>query len=131
MSRDIRIGQLRYRVKLMQVSAVPSPTSPNQEDTFLEIATVYADVVPVGTQTWLAGQIAGTQYQTEFDAITHRITIRYHPGLDRFSYVSRERIRPDGVPTIERYRVHRTERWEGRDRFLIIDAEQVFEKEDL
>lgn len=78
---------------------------------------VWADIAPVGTQSWLAGQ------QSEASAVTHRITIRWRPFVDRHHVVLRTVRLPDGSVRYETYRIHRSGEWQGRHRFLILDAE--------
>lgn len=78
---------------------------------------VWADIAPVGTQSWLAGQ------QTEASAVTHRITIRWRPFADRYHVVLRTINLPDGSARRETYRIHRSGERQGRHRFLILDAE--------
>lgn len=115
-----RIGDLRWRVTLARRTHVVDPNdfgAVMPQELYTDQRDVQADIRPVGTAAYLAGQ------QLEIGAITHRITLRWQPTLTEQHVVLRRLIQPDGTPRTEVYRIHRVEAWAGRQRFSIIDAE--------
>lgn len=109
------IGQLRFLVTLASRVQAPDDTTGITE-TFGNRMDVYADVTPIGLQTYIAGQQIDTPY-------SHRIVIRWIDDLDLFDVVLRTITRADGTDRQELYRIRRMAEWEGRQRFVVIDAE--------
>ncbi|MDO9711971.1 phage head completion protein, partial [Paracraurococcus lichenis] len=78
MAVDIRIGDLRYEVTLARRHHSPAPdiNDPKMVTSFTDRQSIRANIVPTGTMTYL------NSIQTEINAITHRITIRWRAGIE-------------------------------------------------
>lgn len=85
-------------------------------ETFVEIARMRADVQPSGPMTFYGSAQIDTP-------VTHRITMRWLDGLDTTCVVLRDTRRPDNTVRREIFRVRRVAEYEGRKRFVLIDAE--------
>lgn len=117
---DPKIGDLRWQVTLARRGHVVDAydlTKSQPNTVFSDQRKVSANIVPVGTAAYLAGQ------QLEIGAVTHRITIRWQPQMVTADVVLRDTLQPDGTTRQDVYRVHRQESWQGRQRFLILDVE--------
>jgi head-tail adaptor len=109
------IGSLRFLVTLATRTQAPD-TGTGIAETYTNQQLAYADITPISLQTY----IAGTQIDIPY---THRITLRWTDELDLFDVVLRTLTRPDGTTRQEVYRVRRMAEVEGRQRFIVIDAE--------
>lgn len=119
MEDEVRIGELRHPVYLARRTQMVSQdlSDPTLIDVLSDRKLVYAKITPVGTQVFLAG------IQTEVNRITHRIVIRWQPTLDNYHVILRTTTIGDGTRREDVFRIQRMEQWEGRNRFLIIEAE--------
>lgn len=114
-AKPVGIGQLRYRVTLANRREVNDPDSGDLVSVFENQKQVSADITPVGTMVF---------YNTiqQDDEITHRIIIRYQPGVALFDVVARVVMLTDGEYETEVYQIRRVAEAAGRRRFLVIDA---------
>lgn len=124
-----RIGDLRHRIDITRETEEPD-NDVGSVKTYALLARVDAEITPVGTTLWQAGQVAGTTYQDERFKITHRFTIRYRHGLHIADYIFHATTQPDGTIITSKYRILRSAPWQGRNRFLIIEAELQSASED-
>jgi head-tail adaptor len=115
-SEAIRVGRLRWHVQIGTRTQVASGDA-ELVDEFTILAKVWAEIEPVGAQTFLAG----TQTDTPF---THRIFMRWLDWVDQTHVVIRNSKRPDSSTRLELFRVRRVGELAGRKRFLMIEAEQ-------
>jgi hypothetical protein len=116
----IRIGDLRYQVTVATRGHSTDPNDLNITDLETNLTkkqVVYANIIPVGTQSYLLGQ------QLVIGSVTHRITIRWRPTLTNQDVVLHKTIQPNGITRVDTYKIHRMGSWEGRQRFLILDCE--------
>lgn len=112
----VRIGQLQWPVTIYRRDQAPSVSGTGITETLVEIATVRADIQPVGALTYYAG----AQVETP---ITHRIFIRFLDYLDTTHVIKRVSIRQDGETRTEVFRIRRMKWFAGDNRFLDIEAE--------
>jgi SPP1 family predicted phage head-tail adaptor len=103
-----RAGQLRHRVTIALRQDVP--------DAFTDLNTVFsnpepiwAGLFPVGGATWVGSRQVG-------DTITHRIVIRFRPGITADHEVSKGD---------RRFRIRRVSDWEERGRWTLMDCEEL------
>ena len=100
----MRIGRLRHRLTLQRRTS--SENAFNEASTsYTTIATVWGAVEPISGREFFAAQ----QTQSE---ITHRVTLRYMPGItadDRILWMDggRERLFDIKSPPIDRDERHR------------------------
>jgi hypothetical protein len=120
---SIKVGDLRYRVIIANSVNEPSTTGTGTVQTYSTQSTVYANIEPIGTTTYL------NSVNTEY-SVTHRITIRHDPTLGIFWFILHDTILPDQTVRRDTYQVRRQQSWQGRHRFLLIDA-QILKSEIL
>lgn len=109
------IGELRWVVTLATRVQAPDGTTGISES-YTNMVQTYAQITPIGLQTWLGSE--------QIDSpITHRIIIRYQDNIHFCDTVLREIHSPDGNPRQEIYRVRRVSEMDGRQRFVVIEAE--------
>lgn len=120
--KDITIGDLRYLVTLASRQQVADPAGTSIIESFINTMDVFASVMPLGLQTFMAGE------QLETPGPTHRIIFRWQDSLDMFDVILRQITRPDGSERQELYRIRRITEWQGRQRFSVADCE--LEKRD-
>lgn len=114
---NFTIGQLRFQVTLATRQEIPDPNGTGILETFVNQTTVWADISPIGLQTWVASEQISSP-------ITHRITLRWHDNLTMFDCVLRTITRPNDQTTRqELYRIRRVAEFEGRQRFSLLDCE--------
>jgi SPP1 family predicted phage head-tail adaptor len=85
MQNQLRIGNLRHRVTIQSLGTRVDDGAGGGSIPFADVATVWAEVHPLtGREQFLAGAFN--------PALTHRVTIRYRPGIkpsDRIVYGTR------------------------------------------
>jgi hypothetical protein len=119
MPERIRVGQLRWPVRLVQrqQAAQPAPDAGINE-TATDSVIMHADIQPIGAMT-LYGAIAADPDKP----ITHRIIMRWTDYVDYTHAVERVSSRPDGTQRIEIFRVRRIYEIEGRKRFVCMECQ--------
>ena len=115
MADAVAIGSLRWRVAVCSRPQAQSGTTGIAE-TLVTIATVWADVQPIGALTFWSAQQTDTP-------VTHRIRMRWLDYLDNTHVITRASTRPDGSTRTEVFRVRRIKELGGRKRFVEIEAE--------
>ena len=107
-SSGYRAGQLRHRVTIALRQDVPDAFT-GLDETHVQPAPVWAGLFPVGGATWIGSRQVG-------DAITHRIVIRYRPGITADHEVTKG---------ARRFRIRRVSDWEERGRWTLMDCEEL------
>lgn len=118
MAEKVRIGRLRWPVTLYQRKQVVTPGGPGITETRLNETPLHADIQPVGPMTFYGAINADPEQK-----VTHRITLRWTDLLDFTNAIERVMIRPDGTQRVDTFRVRRILEVEGRQRFVMIEAE--------
>lgn len=118
--QPVSIGQLRWPCTLALRSEISDPNTGGLVTTFSDEKNIHADIEPVGAAIYLNGQ------QTENTPFTHRIIIRWrnYDEVSMFHVILRGITLPTGEPRNELFRIHRISEYEGRHRYLMIEAEQ-------
>lgn len=112
--REPGAGELSRRVLIRQREDLPADIDADLSSTFPKQVTVWAKVEPVGAAIYSASVQTG-------EAITHRITLRYRPGITSdFEIVTRLR----GRQTV--YRVRRSAPLGTAHRFLVLEVEELW-----
>lgn len=106
--REPGAGELNRRVTLRKRTDAPADDM-GLESNFSEQKERWARIVPVGTATYNEG------LQTD-NRVTHRVTLRWLPGIDR----TWEVVHGSTV-----YRVSRGGPMKGARRFLLLDVEEL------
>ena len=116
--QETQIGKLRWditfaeEVQSMNANGVTSYS-------YTGNTAMHCNIIPVATMDFLVSM------QTEINKITHKIYTRYFDSADDFLFAFRYRIRPDQSVLEEKYRLHRWSEVDGRQRFLMFDAEMI------
>jgi SPP1 family predicted phage head-tail adaptor len=106
--REPHTGELNRRITLRLRSDVPA-SDMGLEPVFSEPRKRWAKIEPVGTAIYANG------VQTD-NKLTHRITLRYHPGItDEHEIVHGETL----------YRVKRIADLNGAHRFTVLEVEEL------
>ncbi|MGP1293443.1 phage head closure protein [Serratia sp. CY31944] len=71
----MQAGKLRHRITLQKPEKVQNPDSGEMEDTWLDLTTIWAEVVPLSAREFVAAQAMQ-------NAVTTRITIRYRQDIE-------------------------------------------------
>lgn len=116
MAMEPSIGSLRWPVVIAARRNEPLDAG-GLNDEFVDVLKVQADIRPLGPMTFRLG------VQTDTPA-THRIWIRWLDWVDTNHVIIRRTKRPDGTTRSELFRIRRYSEYEGRKRFLEIEAEQ-------
>ena len=112
---EVAIGSLRWLVTInKRVQAPDSGTG--IAETLQLVATVYADIQPVGALTFYGAQQVDTP-------VTHWIIMRWQPYLDNTNAIQRVTQLPGGASRTETFRIRRIRELSGRKRFVRIEAE--------
>jgi hypothetical protein len=114
----ITVGALHWRVTLADEEQITLPDDPGISVQTINQRVVFAKIVPVATMVWLRGQ------QTTKNFVTHQIFIRWRHDIDSYTVILRDRVQPDGAVRRDVFRIQRWSEVDGRQRFLMIDAEQ-------
>lgn len=115
------LGRLRWPVQIVQRVQVPDPNSTSVAETSVPVATVRADVQPVGALTFWGAAGGNEQVDTP---ITHRIFMRWQNSLPNAYAITRSTLLPDGTTRTETFRVRRIREIDGRKRFVIVECEE-------
>lgn len=112
------LGSMRWLVVLAQRTQVQDQFDAGLTETVVPIASVHAQIEPLGLQAWIGAEQIDTP-------VTHRIYIRWQPWLNvtMFNILQRQIVLPDGSTLQETYRIRRAGEVDGRHRFIQIDAE--------
>jgi hypothetical protein len=113
----VRVGRLRWPILIATREQTPEAAGVGIVEAFPAMASVRADVQPVGAMTYWGSM------QTDSPGITHRIFIRWRDALDNTTVIFRTSLRNDGTLRWERFRVRRCKELGGRKRFLCIECE--------
>lgn len=108
MSAGFQVGRLRHQVNIALREDVPDGFT-DLEATFTEVKDVWASLQPVSGATWVGSQQTGTQ-------ITHRIVIRFLPGITSDHEIT---------CGSRRFRIRRVSDWEERGRWTLMDCEEL------
>jgi hypothetical protein len=111
-----RVGSLRWPVTIARRVAAPD-SGVSLTESLANPQTVHATIEPLGPMTWLAGM------QTD-RPITHRIVVRWLPGVDQTWIIVRTTFQPDMSSLLEVYRIRKIAELGGRKRFLEFMAEE-------
>ncbi len=109
------IGRLRWPVVIARRVQSPAGAATIAEG-YTDVATVMADVQPIGAMTFLQGQ------QTD-RPITHRVVTRWLDWIDETFVLIRQTLRLDNTIRTEIFRIRRVMEMGGRKRFLAIECE--------
>ena len=109
------VGRLRWKVTIAQRNQTPATTGGITE-IWQTLATVWADIQPIGSLTFWAGM------QTE-TPVTHRVIVRWVNYLDNTFAILRPTNGPNKVIRNEIFRVRRVADMDGRKRFTVLDVE--------
>ncbi len=115
----IRIGQLRWPVRLVQrqQAAQPAPGAGITE-TVADPVIMHADIQPLG-----ATQFFGSITADPDKPVTHRIIMRWTDYVDYTHAIERVTSRPNGAQRVETFRVRRMYEIEGRKRFCCFECQ--------
>ncbi|MBK0003169.1 phage head closure protein [Erwinia sp. S38] len=72
----MQAGKLRHRVRLQQKVSQQDPVTGAVEPSWLDVATLWAEVSPLSVREFIAAQAGQGE-------VTTRIKIRYRPGITR------------------------------------------------
>lgn len=111
--RHPHTGELNRRITLRLRSDVPA-LDMGLEPVFSEPRKRWAKIEPVGTAIYANG------VQTD-NKLTHRITLRYHPGITE----AHEVVHGETL-----YRVKRSADLNGAHRFTVLEVEEVGQLKD-
>ncbi|HHK7966975.1 TPA: phage head closure protein [Serratia marcescens] len=70
----MQAGKLRHRITLQRPGKVQNPDNGEMEDAWLDLTTIWAEVVPLSAREFVAAQAMQ-------NAVTTRITIRYRQDI--------------------------------------------------
>ncbi|MBI6132322.1 phage head closure protein [Serratia marcescens] len=70
----MQAGKLRHRITLQKPEKVQNPDNGEMEDAWLDLTTIWAEVVPLSSREFVAAQAMQ-------NAVTTRITIRYRQDI--------------------------------------------------
>jgi hypothetical protein len=119
---DPTIGLLRHRVEIF--ARVSTPVGEIEIGTVETlVGKVYASVEPVGAVTYfssLAATAAGGGAGVLDAPITHRIFMRYRPGLTSDQHI----IKHPSREALAVFRVRRVLHLNGRERWTVLEVQQ-------
>ncbi len=122
-NETLAIGKRRWFVELATRLDVADPNGPGLIPTYINAVWVWAAIEPIGLMTYYQG------IQTDVP-ITHKIIIRWRANVNLFDCIVRNAVGPDGDSIQEIYMIKRSSDWQGRKRFLQIEA-RLEERTDL
>lgn len=119
MAERIRVGQLRWPVRLVQrMQAAPSAPGVGIIEVAADQVIMHADIQPLG-----ATQFFGSITADPDKPVTHRIIMRWTDYVDYTHAIERVTKRPDGSQRVETYRVRRMYEFGGRKRFCVFECQ--------
>lgn len=104
----MRLGPLRHRVTVALRQDVPDAFT-DLTTTFVDPAPRWADIQVASGAAWVGSQQIGA-------VVTHRIRVRYLPGITGDHEVS------EGT---RRFRIRRVSNWQERGEWTILDCEEL------
>ena len=104
----MRLGPLRHRVIVALRQDVPDAFT-DLDTILVDPAPRWADIQVASGATWVGTQQTGT-------VVTHRIVVRYLPGITSDHEVS------EGT---RRFRIRRVSDWQERGAWTILDCEEL------
>jgi hypothetical protein len=119
MAERIRVGQLRWPVRLVQrQQAAQAAPSTGITETVANPTIRHADIQPLGAMTFYGALNADPD-----KPVTHRIIMRWTDYIDYTNAIERVTSRPNGSQRVEVYRVRRMYEIEGRKRFCCFECQ--------
>ena len=110
-----QLGEMRDIVVLCNMVQATDPNTKAIVEELSGDRLVAAAIMPVSTYMWLAGR------QLDYKQITHRVTIQWTGDIGTFTWIKRQRLRPDGSLQTEIYQVQR----------IIEDGQQIVSMLDV
>ena len=119
MAERIRIGQLRWPVRLVQ-RLQTAQLAPGVSITEVAADPIirHADIQPLG-----ATQFFGSITADPDKPVTHRVIMRWTDYVDYTHAIERVTTRPNGSQRVETFRVRRIYEIEGRKRFVCLKCQ--------
>lgn len=95
------LGEMRDIVILCDMTQATDPNTKAIVEQLTGDRLVAAAIEPVSTYMWLAGR------QADYKQITHRVTTQWTDDIGTFTWIKRQRLRPNGSLRTEIYQVQR------------------------
>ncbi len=114
--REPTIGELRWPVVIANRLQQQDLNGPGIVESLFRVQAVHARIVSVGKLTFYGAEQVDTP-------VSHEIVVRWLNYPDTTHVVLRQTFLPDGTIRCETFRIRRIAEYEGRKRWLFIEAD--------